>query len=90
MIKKEKKIINKAIVPSFFPCMYPVQIITTYDNKKEPTILVPAKNNHTCTKEINLFFLTKRIFKKIVKKKNTYKLGLNYHRCMIHPLDCVY
>ena len=46
-----------------------------------------AKYNDTCTKEINLLSLPKRVSKFFLfKMKKINKFGLNYHRYMVHPL----
>ena len=65
---------------------------TNYSNlKKEQTILIPAKYNHTCTKKNQsvafqmIFCLNFKILLFKMKKKND-KFGLNCHEHIIQPL----
>ena len=66
---------------------------TNYDNfifKKEQTILIPAKYNHTYKKENKCClpndFLTKLTSKFFVKNEKKNKFDLNYERDMIQSL----
>ena len=59
-----------------------------FNFKKEQTILIPVKYNHTCMQEINLMpskrFSNFKIFLLKMKKIDNY--DLNYHRYMVQPL----
>ena len=67
-----------------------VQFMTNL--KKEQTILMPAKYNHKCMKEINLmpyrrFSITflKEFQNFFAKNEKKYKFGLNGHICGVQP-----
>ena len=66
--------------------MYKLQ---QFNFEKEKTILIPAKYNHTFTKEINFLrrFSDFKFFFVVVKnEKKIDNYGLNCHRYMVHPL----
>ena len=55
------------------------------------TILIPAKYNHKCLKEINLtpsrrFSNVSKFQISFVKNEKIHKFGLNYHKCMVQTL----
>ena len=49
-------------------------------------ILIPAKYNHKCTKEINLLSIRRFFQKFFVKNEKIDKFSLKYYRCIVQPL----
>ena len=81
-----KKYVASVTYP--FGDAYNLYKLWQFNFKKEQTILIPVKYNHTCTKEINLMpskrFSHFKIFLLKMKKIDNY--GLNYHRYRVQPL----
>ena len=59
--------------PSLWECIHHAKIVTIINFNKEQTILIPVKDNHTCTKEINLMPSKRFSNFKIVFVKNEKK-----------------
>ena len=58
-----------------------------FNFKKQQTIFIPVKYNHTCTKEIHRMPFQTIFFSKFFdKNEKIYNHDLNYHGSIVQPL----